>query len=566
MRPEGEEGQRGAPLGLEGAGAGRAAALRALWVVGPGFTYAPFSRRFPAVEGRWRAALRAHPPIEGLPPGCAERPLPSDAAVVAGLKAAAAGAGATGGGPTCEGVLLLRELGLWPVVVAPAGTYCVALLPAVPPRALAEALAPRVRRGAGACGGDLVDRTLLSQTWVAAMGVARAVAALLLEELRPEGGGGGRAGSGSGQERALARAADFVQRALPFGVARDAHPSRAAVWHVAEGDGGEGGEAAPRAPPSSTQPAWKPVLLSGEKQLIRLDVVDTISGCVGPGYAVLRMAGTVGCQAAVDGCPALTAALDLRRPLEQAGLSLHPCAALLGEEPGQAGDAHAAGRCRVRFTPPLERFTLATYATEARPATLPLHVRLRLECPPPDARAQRGVSFHLELGLPPETRGLLEECSVVVRFPPALAVRNCLIAACSMGSTEAAEESGGGAFTIAWDLGHRLGQRSPRATLVGTCAAHPRAGEGAPRGTGAAAASASVRPLAELVGGPGGVVGWLRFRVERGNRSGVTASIALGEVPAGPRGGVVTCASGVASGPGGVEVRPEVTVAAPPPP
>lgn len=371
-------------------------------------------------------------------------------------------------------------------------------------------------------------------------------------------------GSGSGQERALARAAEFVLRALPFGVARDAHPSRAAVWHargarVAEGGGGEEGEAAPQLPPSSTQPAWKPVLLSGEKQRIRLDVVDTISGCVGPGYAVLRLAGTIGCQAAVDGCPALTAALDLRRPLKQAGLSLHPCAVLLEEEPGQTGDAHAAGRCRVRFTPPLERFTLATYATGACPATLPLHVRLRLECPPPDARAQRGVSFHLELGLPPETRGLLEECSVVVRFPPALAVRNCLIAACSMGSTEAAEESGGGAFTIVWDLGHRLGQRSPRATLAGTCAAHPR-GESAHAGAAAAAAG---RPLAEQVGGADGVIGRLRFRVERGNRSGVTASIPLGDVPVGQRGGVVTSSSGVASGPGGVEVRPEVTVVAP---
>merc|ERR1719375_1794183 len=69
-------------------------------------------------------------------------------------------------------------------------------------------------------------------------------------------------------------------------------------------------------------------------------------------------------------------------------------------------------------------FGVARDAHPSRAATLPLHVRLRLECPPPDARAQRGVSFHLELGLPPETRGLLEECSVVVRFPPALAVRN----------------------------------------------------------------------------------------------------------------------------------------------
>jgi hypothetical protein len=179
--------------------------------------------------------------------------------------------------------------------------------------------------------------------------------------------------------------------------------------------------------------------------------------------------------------------------------------------------------------------------------------------PPPDARAQRGVSFHLELGLPPETRGLLEECSVVVRFPPALAVRNCLIAACSMGSTEAAEESGGGAFTIVWDLGHRLGQRSPRAILAGTCAAHPR-GESAHAGAAAAAAG---RPLAEQVGGADGVIGRLRFRVERGNRSGVTASIPLGDVPVGQRGGVVTSSSGVASGPGGVEVRPEVTVVAP---
>ena len=84
--------------------------------------------------------------------------------------------------------------GLWPVVVAPAGVYCVALLPAVPPRALAEALAPR-GCGAGAVGGGLADRTLLSQTWIAAMGVARVVAELLLEELGPAGGAGGSAGS-----------------------------------------------------------------------------------------------------------------------------------------------------------------------------------------------------------------------------------------------------------------------------------------------------------------------------------------------------------------------------------
>ena len=561
--PPTEEGATTATwrLGEAACGAGRAAALRALWVVGPGFTYAPFSRRFPVVEQRWRAALRTSLAREGLPPQV-ELPLPSDSVVVAGLRSAAAaasgGTGPIGGGwEACEGALLLPDLGLWPLVVAPAGVYCVALLPAVPPWALAEAFTKGCGRGEVLGAPSLGDRALLSQTLLAAMGVAQAVAELLLAEMGPAGGGSARPPGGGGPEIALAKAADFVQRSLPFGTPRDTNPAHTALWHAEEAavapTGGVRRGAEAGSPPSPSivprRPAWKPVLLSGEKQRVRLDVVDTISGCVGPGYAVLRLAGTVNCQATVDGCPTLTATLDLQRSLDHAGLSLHPCATLLEEGEGVEGvegDSHANGRCRVRFTPPLERFTLATYATEARPATLPLNVCLRLECPPPNARA-RGVSFHLDLGLPAETRGLLEECSVVVRFPPEIAVRNCLIAACSMGSTEAAEESGGGAFTISWDLGHRLGQRSPRATLVGTCSAHGSAASGC--------------PLSQLVGGPAGVRGWLRFRVERHNRSGVVATMALGDLPSGQRGGVVTTSSGIASGSGGVEIRPEVTIA-----
>jgi len=439
----------------------RGHAVRAIWVVGPGDSFAPFSKRFPTVEHRWHRALGAwKQPRQAEDEAWLSKalhPLPMDADLVAALRSA--------GGPVTpvEGAVcshvswaprgLLGDsigsvdaLGLWPLVRFKHGFFTVLVLPLVSVESFSRAWNAAGRGGLDSCS-DLTSRLLL------AFEIAQAVASLLPAEkvaLSPE---------------RLAQVSDFINGALPLGKPSDTCTSRVlAPKGLGEPLAGE-----------DPLPSWRSKPYLGKQQGIEVQVHEEITGVARAshgekdGSPVSRVEAFVYCHVRSESTSALRGEVEAPGGLDALQLSFHHSVALQEGEP-------SGTRAAFRFIPPHDRFVLAT-CTPADDYYVPVTGELNFSL----VESSRKVSFELELQLVPLRGGevpQLKSCWASIAFPEELEIKSCRVAACSAGSTQSSLDEESGRYRITWSLDNRMSARSPRAMIAGALVhAHPKGEE-----------------------------------------------------------------------------------------
>ncbi|XP_078000714.1 AP-5 complex subunit mu-1-like [Glandiceps talaboti] len=214
--------------------------------------------------------------------------------------------------------------------------------------------------------------------------------------------------------------------------------------------------------PPEKQPAWKPVLMKGGKSQVQFAITEHIRAVLYDSHTVSDVwdvYGTVSCKADLEGIPDVTVNLSVapnHPPLDN--LVVHPCVRtadtqqVTGSVPVQGS---TPGPRRLRFTPPLENFTLCHYSSSHIPQ-LPIRGFFQMK------GDQKSVKLLVQLKLQENIKNSFDYCELQVPFYNRGHIVN-IDTATTTGNVIVGPDQ----RRIAWNIGQKFPSRSLEVELNG---------------------------------------------------------------------------------------------------